>query len=180
MKKKIVLGILIVTIVGLTIISIGYMFYKKEVRDQQSQMIPTKIEQEISSIEISTKIEKDRIFNTTATIEDVKVAKDQKNIYLFYGDGCPYCEQEIKFLEELYHENTLEFNLYAFEVWHTKENKEFLEKVSETLNTNSDLIPMLVIGHEAIIGFSEKTKETIKTKLSKEQTRDIYEEIYKN
>ena len=39
---------------------------------------------------------------------------------------------------------------------------------------------MLVIGHEAIIGFSEKTKETIKTKLSKEQTRDIYEEIYKN
>lgn len=83
MKKKITLGILIVTIVGLTIIFIGYMFYKKEVRDQQSQMIPTKIEQEISSIEISTKVEKDRIFNTTATIEDVKVAKDQKNIYLF-------------------------------------------------------------------------------------------------
>lgn len=108
------------------------------------------------------------------------MSKEKKNIYLFYGEGCLYCEQEIKFLEELYLEDSQEFNLYDFEVWHNKKNKEFLDKVSETLNTNSGLVPMLIIGDEAIIGFSEKNKKRIKAKLSKKQTRDIYEEIYKN
>ena len=179
MKKKIILGILMFGILCSTIILIEYFQYKKEQSLKTYKNIPAKIEKEIKTIEIRTKLEKTPIFQINANIKDVVVSEEIKNVYLFYGDGCPYCEQEIDFLKELSKENPENFNLYAFEVWHKKENKDFLEKVGETLKTNSDLVPMLVIGDEVIIGFSEKNKEEIKWKLQEKQTRDIYKEIYK-
>ena len=177
MKKKIVLEILSIGIVSLTILFVGYLFYKKELSNRSLNFVPTKVENQIGTIKISTRVEQNYIFNTNATIEDITLSQEKKNIYLFYGDGCPYCEQEMNFLKELYQE--INFNLYAFEVWHNEENREFLEKISQALNTNSNLVPMLVINDKAIIGFSEKTKEEIKAKLSEKPTIDIYEKIYK-
>lgn len=81
--------------------------------------------------------------------------KKDINIYLFYGNGCPHCRDEEAFFKEYLKEHT-NVKLYKYEVWYDKENQEKLQDVINLLNVKSSGIPFLVIGNEAIIGFSEE------------------------
>lgn len=179
MKRVIVLGMIALVIACFLFLGIQYAIYQDN-KLQAQPMELEKVQKEIGRIEITTNVENSNqnIFNTNASIKDIKVTNTKQNIYLFYGDGCPYCEREIEFLTELYSAYQDKFNLYAFEVWHNQDNKAFLEQASKYLDTQSDLVPILVIGDEAIIGFSEKTKETIQGALESSTDLDIYEEIY--
>lgn len=79
-------------------------------------------------------------------------AQDQINLYLFYGDGCPHCEKEIKFLDKLQDEDE-NISVKKYEVWHDSENAELLEKVGDRLNLKISGVPVLIIGDKSVTGF---------------------------
>lgn len=190
MKQKVLLGVLSVLLIGLGTIGIHYSLTVNAQRKNETH--PEFVTEEVNEKKENNSLESDKIeqenkedseenniFIKNATIEDVKKAENKKNLYLFYGDGCPYCERELAFLEQIYPEYQSYFNLYAFEIWNNQENKEFLNQVATLLDTKAGSIPYLVIGNEVIIGFNEERQTIIQDKILENPNFDIVEEIKK-
>lgn len=101
----------------------------------------------------------------------------EMNIYLFYGDGCPHCAAEEKFLEG-YLENKDYIKLHKYEIWYDKENAAKYQKVHEILNDKSSGIPYLIIGNNAITGYSDEgTPESIRNTLAYYRNFDYKDEV---
>ena len=82
------------------------------------------------------------------------------NIYLFHGDGCPHCRDEIAFLEE-YMKDKDNIHLYKYEVWYNEENQEKIEEVGKITGAEVDGIPYLIIGDYVITGYSDGISKKI-------------------
>lgn len=80
------------------------------------------------------------------------LAKDKVNIYFFYGDGCPHCDREEKFLEDLKIEIP-EIEVHAFEVWNNMDNARFLAKLGRELRFDISGVPLIIIGDRVFPGF---------------------------
>lgn len=78
----------------------------------------------------------------------------ETNIYFFWGDGCPHCAKAKPFLENLAQQNS-DINLYDFEVYYNRQNQQYLQAIGKNLNKNISGVPAIIIGDQAIIGFSE-------------------------
>lgn len=90
----------------------------------------------------------------------------EMNIYLFYGDGCPHCAAEEKFLDN-YLADKPYIKLHKYEIWYDRENANKYIKVHELLDDNSSGIPYLIIGNKSIVGYSsEGTPEAIKNAIN--------------
>lgn len=80
--------------------------------------------------------------------------RDSLNVYLFYGDGCPHCKKEEKFLQ-LYEEKYVDLNIHRFEVYYNEENMRLFGRIAEDMGADVSGIPFLIIGDEYIVGFDE-------------------------
>ncbi len=78
----------------------------------------------------------------------------ETNIYFFWGNGCPHCAKAKPFLENLAQQNS-DINLYDFEVYYNRQNQQYLQAIGKNLNKNISGVPAIIIGDQAIIGFSE-------------------------
>lgn len=104
-------------------------------------------------------------------LEDVKKSSDGAfNMYLFYGKGCPHCEELIKFLQSLSDQEKTKFHLYTFETWYDNENKELLEDVKIELNKNIGGVPFLVIGEKTFSGYGSSMNNDIMNAIDAEYT----------
>lgn len=54
-------------------------------------------------------------------------AKEEVNLYLFWGDGCPHCEAEQEYLEDLQKEFD-NLKITKYEVWHNEDNNQLMKK----------------------------------------------------
>ena len=88
-------------------------------------------------------------------------AKEEVDLYLFWGDGCPHCAHEKEFLKELQQEDK-DLNLHLYEVWNDEDNAELMEKVKESfdLETTSS-VPFTVIGNRVFSGYSDSIASQI-------------------
>ncbi len=59
---------------------------------------------------------------------NISQAGDDIDLYFFYGDGCPHCEKEEKFLERLKKEKD-NINIHYFETWQNRDNAKLLASV---------------------------------------------------
>ena len=82
------------------------------------------------------------------------------NIYLFHGDGCPHCRNEIAFLEE-YLKDKGNIHLYKYEVWYDRGNQEKLDEIGKITGAEADGIPYLVVGDYVITGYSDGISKKI-------------------
>ncbi len=82
------------------------------------------------------------------------------NIYLFWGDGCPHCEEERPFLQVL-NESKYEGRLaiHEFEVWYDQDNADYAEKFAEAYGQTVSGVPMTYIGPNFYSGFNEDYKD---------------------
>lgn len=79
-------------------------------------------------------------------------AQNQVDVFLFWGDGCPHCAREKPFLEQL--EKKYSFvNLYSYEIWGNKENRELLTNVEKRLQTQVQGVPFTVVGDKQFSGY---------------------------
>ncbi|MBD3248064.1 hypothetical protein GF382_02130, partial [Candidatus Falkowbacteria bacterium] len=82
----------------------------------------------------------------------VPVQAAQKDIYFFYGDGCPHCAKEEKFLDSI-GDDYPEINIKEYEVWNSRENAKLLSEAADRLEINIPGVPVLIIGDKAVIGY---------------------------
>ena len=79
------------------------------------------------------------LFPVTAKADNVV------NMYLFYGDGCPHCAEEEKFLDK-YLKEEKNAKLIKYEVWHSEENRKTWVKIQYKLNNHENDVQYLIIG----------------------------------
>ena len=79
-------------------------------------------------------------------------AETKVDLYLFYGDGCPHCAEEERFLNK-YLKDKDDIELHKYEVWHDKDNQEILRKVQDAINNHASGVPYMVIGNKPIVGY---------------------------
>ena len=91
-----------------------------------------------------------------------KVTAKEVTATLFYGEGCPHCAEEEKYLTTLKYQLGENLNIEKYEVWNNQENNELFSKVRNALNENHDGVPFLVIGNKYFMGFNDDTAKDIK------------------
>ena len=84
-------------------------------------------------------------------------AKDNEvTLYLFHGDGCPHCKEELEYLESI--EKKYDYlKIVKYEVWYNEENSELLSRVQDTFNITTKGVPTNIIGSTVITGFGSST-----------------------
>ncbi len=76
------------------------------------------------------------------------------DVYLFWGDGCPYCHQEQLFLDQLVAQYP-DVTVHAFEVWNDVPNRALLEAFSDAFDRPVTGVPVTFIGENAWVGFNQ-------------------------
>lgn len=100
-------------------------------------------------------------------------------LYLFHGDGCPHCAEEISFLDSISNEYD-NLSIVKYEVWYNEENAAFLTDVENAFELKRSGVPTTVIGDTVIQGFGSGTGTRIRSAIdfySKNEYIDQVERI---
>ena len=131
-------------------------------------------------INISNKMNEKKIKSTitmNSKLSDVVYDENKLNIYLFWGKGCPHCEEEWKFLNRIAPKYYDKIHVYGFEVWNSEENQKIMNEFKDKLNISKDSgIPLTIIEDKYYIGYDESYNDEI-LKLIKnnhKNSKDIY------
>ncbi|MFH1566075.1 MAG: hypothetical protein ABIB98_02660 [bacterium] len=74
-------------------------------------------------------------------------------IHFFYGDGCPHCAAEEKFLNTLDDSYKERIEIERYEVWRNTDNLKILSEVSNDFGKNYSGVPVTIIGKTYISGY---------------------------
>ncbi|PIR93176.1 hypothetical protein COT99_02175 [Candidatus Falkowbacteria bacterium CG10_big_fil_rev_8_21_14_0_10_43_10] len=74
------------------------------------------------------------------------------DIYFFYGDGCPYCAKEEKFLAQLKIDDP-DVRVHYYEIWYNQKNSSLAEKIIKETGVNVSGTPITFIGADVINGY---------------------------
>ena len=89
-------------------------------------------------------------------------AKQEVNVYLFWGDGCPHCAHETEFLSEL-EKKDKDLDIEFYEVWEDENNARLMEKIKKSFDLDpTGSVPFTVIGDKYFMGYGEPTAKEIK------------------
>ncbi len=91
------------------------------------------------------------------------VCAKEVNIKFFYGDGCPVCAREEKFLEEI--ESKYDVKIIKYETWYNEENAKLLDETKEKYNTTGRGVPYTVVEDSAFLGFNTTISSQIEDKI---------------
>lgn len=115
---------------------------------------------------------------TDMTENNISYSKEKINIYLFYGEGCPHCEELKNYLNSLDNKEKSYFDIYTFEVWNNSTNQQFMKDSAKSLNKEVSGVPFLIIGNKTFEGYSEsmniKIKKAIETEYKLNGKNDYY------
>lgn len=92
-------------------------------------------------------------------LQDVEYNSEKVNIYFFWGNGCPHCEEEFAFFNKIEKEYGEYYNLNTFEVWYDEKNEKILKSFAQKMNDQISGVPYTIIGNQSYIGFGEEEKE---------------------
>ncbi len=92
-------------------------------------------------------------------------AAEPTTIYFFWGDGCPHCEEQKPFLEEM--ENKYpQLEVKSFETWKNRENQKLFQEIAGAYGIEARGVPTTFIGdYEPIIGFADYMADAIEEKI---------------
>lgn len=96
------------------------------------------------------------------------------NVYIFHGETCPHCKQELAFLDKI--SDKYNFQLKEYEVYFNKQNINLMNRFSKAYGTNFNAVPVVIIGYEYFLGFDEeKTERLIKQYGAQPEYKDPYD-----
>lgn len=81
------------------------------------------------------------------------VKAKEVNVYMFYGKGCPHCEEALEYLNDI--KDEYELNIIKYEVWYNQENQKIMNEVSDYLDINPTGVPFVIIDNSYIFGYSK-------------------------
>jgi hypothetical protein len=114
------------------------------------------------NISESQKIRPETVVEQKTAKQEITRAAENRvvDIYFFRGRGCPHCEQERLFLDEMKGKYP-GVRIADREVWYNKQNADFLAAMAKSYNVKASGVPFTFIGKNAFIGFSGRTKAQI-------------------
>lgn len=107
---------------------------------------------------------------------------EKVEIIFFYGEGCPHCAKEEKFLKEL-EKKYPEIEIRHYEVYFNSENQKIFQEFVKRYNAPQLAVPLTIIQDKYFLGYQsdETTGKEIDnyllTLLKKEKPREKVEEI---
>ncbi|MDD2733654.1 MAG: hypothetical protein PHF56_06905 [Desulfuromonadaceae bacterium] len=87
-------------------------------------------------------------------------------IYFFWGNGCPHCEEEKKYLDE-WKRAFPSLEIRDFEVWYNKKNAGVMAAMLQAQGLKSSGVPVTFVGDRVFSGFTEQTKFSLDKQLKK-------------
>ncbi len=87
-------------------------------------------------------------------------------VYLFWGKGCPHCEEEKEFprdIKKVYPG----MKVVDREVWYDKKNAALLAQMAEAYDIKAAGVPITFVGNNVFIGFSRHSRQGISTAFQK-------------
>ena len=86
-------------------------------------------------------------------------------VYFFWGDGCPHCETQKPFLEEMKAKYP-GLVVKSFETWGDQANADMLQDMARAYNTQARGVPATFIGdHEPMIGFAASMEAEMEARI---------------
>lgn len=106
---------------------------------------------------------------------DVKEESKEVKVYLFYGDGCGFCEKAKTWFAEIEDEHGDKFELVKYEVWGNAENSKLMQAVAEARKEDAGGVPYIIIGNQSWDGFTEEYEEPMLAKIKSEYEQEVSE-----
>ena len=100
-----------------------------------------------------------------ADLSNYKESDDKVNIYIFRGQTCWHCLDEVSWLATKVQEYGQYFNIRTYEVWNNKDNNKLMTTVAKHMGETASGVPYTVIGKQTYSGFSEATGEEMLKKV---------------
>lgn len=121
----------------------------------------------------------EKISEITAKLDKVKYNESKINIYFFWGKGCPHCEKEFEFFENIKNDYGEYFTLNTFEVWYDDDNANLLKQFAGCMGDEVTGVPYTIIGKKTFKGFSESYEDKF-LKAIETQYKNSYDVYFEN
>ena len=151
--KKVLSIIITLVSIGLIVYGVTYFFKDNNKRYDTSKesFVEEKKDNEESEIHVSeTLIEPEYDLN-----------KEKVILYLFWGDGCPHCQEAEEWLSEISPTYGKYFDVVDYEVWYHDDNLQLMKDVGNYLGKDVKGVPFIVIGDTSYDGFANVYKDRI-------------------
>lgn len=102
----------------------------------------------------------------------VKEESKEVKLYLFYGDGCGFCQNAKAWFAEIEEDYGDKFEVVQYEVWNNKENSELMNAVASVRKETPGGVPYIIIGNQSWDGFSDEYKDSILSKIDSEYEQE--------
>lgn len=87
-------------------------------------------------------------------------------LYFFWGQGCPHCEDQKKFLDRIQPANR-SLEIRSYEVWHNRENALLMAEMLQARGKQVSGVPITLIHDQVLVGFSGQTSAVLEQLLEK-------------
>lgn len=107
---------------------------------------------------------------------NVNAEEKSVNVYMFYGDGCPHCEEEHEYLQDI--KDKYNLNIYMYEVWHNEDNNKLMREIADYIDVSVTGIPFTIINNNLISGYSSSiTPDTILYNINQAKRSDFVDKV---
>lgn len=104
--------------------------------------------------------------------KDEVVESKEVKLYLFYGDGCGFCQKAKEWFAEIEEDYGDKFEVVQYEVWYNQENSELMNAVASARKETPGGVPYIIVGNQSWDGFSDEYKDSIISKIESEYKQD--------
>ena len=107
------------------------------------------------------------LLNINSSILQGKVTEGNPVIlYQFYGEGCPHCFTEQKFLEEA-QQKYPSLEVKTYEIYLNQKNRELFEQMARSFGTEIQGVPTIFLDEKVIVGYSPSLGNKIETEIQR-------------
>lgn len=110
-----------------------------------------------------------------------KDTSENRNIYVFRGDGCGYCQRLLNYLASIYDQYSDDINIVIYEVTGNRDNMDLYEDVAAKFGDTVQGYPYMVIGEEVFNGYTSsydsEIVSAIEDLIRTETPYDVVEEV---
>ena len=108
----------------------------------------------------------------------INADEEKIRLYLFHQNGCPHCEAEIEFLDDIKDEYP-HLEIVKYEVSSNAMNYSLYNRVMKKTGINENGVPFTMIGTDYFVGFDKNTgtDKEIKKSIEKFLKSDNYKDI---
>ena len=99
-----------------------------------------------------------------SALANAQAGEDVIKITVFWREGCPHCEKEFAFLDELKKQYP-ELEVKSYEVSKSPENAQVFKELMGRVGAKQLGVPATIIGNSVFIGFSEDTANQIEQQI---------------